>query len=498
MWLSFIEWVFIKNNEITVKQKHILRARYPSEGERISSTELSVKSFKDMEGFSKATIDREVEKVHKCWGVRDDIAGAYNEPLQNWLQQKFVEYKKTLISSDSSPEYIAICELQSRSLPLQQLVEPEQLLDVPMSEEQDELSGEFQQEVAARQKIVNPITVMKLEQPGGLVSLDSPFYMACNKEFQMSLETIATLDAKGLVRIKSPRQMGKTSLLERILNDCNCKKWRTVKINLQTADSQSLQSTAQFLKWFFQQIISQLKLPIKLSQVWDDSVMTNVNCSEFFEDYLLKSTELPLVLAIDSLDIIFDYRDIANDFLGYLRTWIDDDRRYWPSLRIAIVHTWHYETEKLNRSPLNIGKEIKLPDLTVPQIQNLLHLHALDWNDRNILDLTNLVGGHPYLIRLALYHIANGDTTLSSLLTDAHTGNSIYIKYLQRQEKYITSDRKLIDLMAKVVNRDCPLEIRSIDSGSLVKLQELGLVENRCNAIQPKNQLLKLYFMDRL
>jgi hypothetical protein len=147
---------------------------------------------------------------------------------------------------------------------------------------------------------------------------------------------------------------------------------------------------------------------------------------------------------------------------------------------------------------LNIGKEIKLPDLTVPQIQNLLHLHALDWNDRNILDLTNLVGGHPYLIRLALYHIANGDTTLSSLLTDAHTGNSIYIKYLQRQEKYITSDRKLIDLMAKVVNRDCPLEIRSIDSGSLVKLQELGLVENRCNAIQPKNQLLKLYFMDRL
>jgi AAA-like domain len=201
MWLLFLEWVFTNNKEITVRQKNILKKRYPEEGERISSAELVTKSFKDMSGFSKATIDREIEKVRDCWGVKDDTAGVYGEALQNWLQIKFIEYKKSLIfctvPNDSTAEYLELCGVQ--------------LLDVPMSENRDELSGEFQQEVAARLKIENPITAIKLEQPGGLVSLDSPFYMAYDKEFQISLETIATPNANGLVRIKSPRQMGKTS-----------------------------------------------------------------------------------------------------------------------------------------------------------------------------------------------------------------------------------------------------------------------------------------------
>jgi hypothetical protein len=321
--------------------------------------------------------------------------------------------------------------------------------------------------------------------------------MSCDREFKESIGTIAQ---KGFVRIKSPRQMGKTSLLERILADSRQKGLRTVKVDLRAVDEKSLENLNCFLKWFCQQLVSKLKLSIRVSEEWNDDDAANLNCSDFFVNHLLDTDYPPLLLSIDNLDIIFDYPNIADEFLGLLRTWLEDQSQSWRNLRMIIVHTWHYKTKNINRSPLNMGNEIKLPSLTFSQIQTLVNLHELDWNEQDISTLTNLVGYHPYLIRLGLYAVAQDNIDLSTLLANVLTNENVYSKYLERHYDYLTSDRALAALMAQVVKSDLPLEVRLIetDSSNSTKLQELGLVEYSNNTLVPKNQLFKLYFADRL
>jgi AAA-like domain len=346
----------------------------------------------------------------------------------------------------------------------------------------------------------NKITTeeMGLEFPEGVMPLNSRFYMSCDRELKESIGAIS--QSKGFVRIKSPRQMGKTSLLERILADSRQKGLRTAKVDLRAIDEKSLENLNCFLKWFCQQLASKLKLSIRVSEEWDDDDAANNNCSDFFVNYLLDIDYPPLLLSIDNLDIIFDYPNIADEFLGLLRTWLEDQNQSWGNMRMIIVHTWHYKTKKVNRSPLNIGKEIKLPSLTFSEIQKLVDLHELNWNEQDINTLTNLVGYHPYLIRLALYAVAQDNIDLPILLANVLTNEGIYSKYLERHYDYLTSDRALADLMAQVVKSDLPLEVKSIeiDSSSSTKLQELGLVEYSNSMLVPKNQLFKLYFADRL
>ncbi len=79
----------------------------------------------------------------------------------------------------------------------------------------------------------------------------------------------------------------------------------------------------------------------------------------------------------------------------------------WQKLRLVLV----YSTEvlvprKLTQSPFNIGLPINLPPFTKEQVLDLALRHGLDWtNGKNVESLMAVVGGYPYLLRLALYHL---------------------------------------------------------------------------------------------
>jgi hypothetical protein len=340
--------------------------------------------------------------------------------------------------------------------------------------------------------------VVEVESPEGVMQLDSRFYMSCDQEFKKSIATIAKF--KGFVRIKSPRQMGKTSLLERILADSRQKGLRAIKVDLRPVDENSLQNLSYFLKWFCQQVASELELSIRVSEEWDDDEAANLNCGNFFENHLLDIDSPPLLLGIDNLDVIFNHPHIADAFLGLLRTWLEDQSQIWNNLRMIIVHAWHYKTTNVNRSPLNIGEEIKLPNLTLAQIKSLVVLHGLNWNEKDITALADFVGYHPYLIRLSMYRAFRDNVSISNLLTNAQASESIYHKYLERHFDYINSDQALLDLMVQVVKSAQGLEVISseIDSSSSTKLQELGLIECINNKLVPKSRLFKLYFTHKL
>lgn len=109
-----------------------------------------------------------------------------------------------------------------------------------------------------------------LEFPSGPVPLNSLFYI---KRPPIEERAYAQIDKPGsLIRIKAPRQMGKTSLMHRILAHAKQTGMRTVLLSLQQADSSIFTSLDKFLRWLCANVSRQLNLESKLDDYWDEDI----------------------------------------------------------------------------------------------------------------------------------------------------------------------------------------------------------------------------------
>ncbi|EDN69983.1 conserved hypothetical protein [Beggiatoa sp. PS] len=128
-------------------------------------------------------------------------------------------------------------------------------------------------------------------EPSGTMPLNSPFYVERPPIESDCYENIAHPNA--LIRIKAPRQMGKSSLLVRILAHAEQQEYRTVNLSFQEADSDIFSSLDRFLYWFCGSVTEQLNLPDKLSENWQGVLGSKSKCSNYFENsYCLKSPSL--------------------------------------------------------------------------------------------------------------------------------------------------------------------------------------------------------------
>jgi len=331
--------------------------------------------------------------------------------------------------------------------------------------------------------------------PEGSVPLNSFFYVerppiepSCYQEI---------LKPGCLIRIKAPRQMGKTSLTNRIL-DLGVKhtKGHAVQLNLLEADQETLTSLDKFLYWFCGNIGEQLNLEEELDKRWKGFRSSNQNCTKYFEQYLLPQIDSPLFLALDEVDRIFSYPDIAPDFFGMLRVWHEKAKNeaVWKQLRLVVA----YSTEvfiplNINQSPFNVGMPVELPEFTAEQVKNLAHRHRLDWEDNQVSDLMAMIGGHPYLIRLAMYYLTMNEITLEEMLAKATTNEGIYSSHLLRLLGSLEKDRELADAMKKVIasNANTGVELEPIQT---YKLYSMGLVQQEGNKVKSRCNLYSQFF----
>jgi hypothetical protein len=84
-------------------------------------------------------------------------------------------------------------------------------------------------------------SAFSLEEPDGQVPLNSAFYVERPPIETDCYEAIFRTDA--LIRVKAPRQMGKSSLMKRILHHAEQQGYQTVCINFQQADAEFLNSS---------------------------------------------------------------------------------------------------------------------------------------------------------------------------------------------------------------------------------------------------------------
>ncbi|AFY48829.1 hypothetical protein Nos7524_3022 [Nostoc sp. PCC 7524] len=353
--------------------------------------------------------------------------------------------------------------------------------------------------------ILPPIN--RLELPHDPVPLNSPLYIE-----RYSLESLHyTIESfcyetitqpAALIRIKAPRQMGKTSLLDRILAQARNYGYRTVRLNLQDVDEVNFSNLDRFLRWFCAYISLELNIGDRINDFWKQPIGSKISCKTYLQDYVFPQIDTPLVLACDEVDRVFRYPEVSQGFFGLLRTCHEEanNRNIWKQLRLMVVHsTENYGPLDINHSPFNIGEAIELTEFTPTQVKDLAQRHQLDGDDDLVQQLMAMVGGHPYLVRLALYHLAQSSPgkwgSLQQLLQDAPSDAGIYSQHLRRHLGILRENEKLAAAFKQVIST---IDAAPLDSILGYQLYSMGLIKWQSNQVIPRCKLYRQYFQERL
>jgi AAA-like domain/CHAT domain len=335
-----------------------------------------------------------------------------------------------------------------------------------------------------------------LEEPSGQVPLDSRFYVERSPFMEQCCAAILTRGA--LIRIKAPRQMGKSSLMIRVLDYARQEGYRSTWLSLQRAGHDAFENLDVFLRWLCSSISLNLRVPNRVDEFWlaQATLGSNDKCTYYFEEHLLEDLNLPLALCLDEVDELFQHEAIALDFFGLVRSWHEESKinPLWQNLRLIITHSKEVNIPlKSKQSPFNVGFPIELPPFNRGQFDDLTQRHCLHFPQSEMDALMGLTGGQPYLLRLALYYLARSEITLARLLEVAPTQECFYGDHLRHHLSTLQKNPKLLEAMLQVVNSVVP---NRVDAAH--KLVSMGLAKFVGNDVVPLCDLYQRYFMDML
>lgn len=333
----------------------------------------------------------------------------------------------------------------------------------------------------------------QLPFPEGLVKHDSSFYIKREGVEDICYQTL--IQPGSLIRIKAPNLFGKTSLINRTIAELQSLTQKTAYVTLASVEQGIISNLDKFLRWLCFQITLNINVENKLNDYWNTDILgSNDNCTLYIEKYILSNLDTPLVLAIDDVDRVFSYPHVIEDFLGMLRFWHEKGKVYpiWQKLSLIISHSTEvYIPLDFNQSPFNAGVPIELLEFNSQQVQHLVNLHQLNWETSQITQLMKMIGGHPYLVRLALYALSQENLSYHQLLKEASTEAGIYSHHLRRYLTILQENNRLQEAFKKVVTSDNPVELAPMH---IYQLHSMGLIHRHENQVIPRCQLYREYF----
>jgi transcriptional regulator with XRE-family HTH domain len=332
--------------------------------------------------------------------------------------------------------------------------------------------------------------------PSGPVPLNSPFYIS-----RPPLESLAfsELSHPGcVIRIKAPTGFGKSSLLLRILHQSEKRGFATAEIDLRQADLTTLAEARLCLQWLCVILSLKLNLEPRLEDYWSELVGDSLSATLYLREYLLPQVDRPLVLAMNELNRIFEHSASARTLLPLLRSWHEEAKHdnTWEKLRLVVIYSTDvYLPLDINQSPFNVGLPLTLSAFTPEQVQTLATLHGLAWDDDNTERLVVLLGGHPALVRIALYHLSQGELSLEELLASASTCQGIYKTYLQQLLDSLQTRPHLLECLKPLVMADRAIALEPMMA---YQLEGLGLIKSTPTGWQISCELYRAYLQQYL
>ena len=335
----------------------------------------------------------------------------------------------------------------------------------------------------------------ELELPLDSVPLGSPFYIERKPHEARCYQEIAHTGS--FIRIKAPRQMGKSSLMHRIINYAQQQGFETALIHLQQAESSILDDLERFLQWFCSNLARQVGLKPKLDEYWDEFLGAKMSCTYYLQEYILSNCDAPLVIALEEVNEVIEHPATAQEFLTLIRFWHEKTKtdRAFSQLRLIMVHSTEiYIPLDINQSPLNVGLRIELQPFDNEQVADLVTRHGLELTKEELQQLMAITGGYPYLTRRALYHLARKDLSFDEFLETAATDGGIYSDRLHSHLRALEENPELTEQFKKVLEAPEAIQIEQIAG---FKLHSMGLVNLEGNLVTVSCDLYQRYFSDR-
>ncbi|MGD0840857.1 MAG: AAA-like domain-containing protein [Candidatus Acidiferrales bacterium] len=253
-----------------------------------------------------------------------------------------------------------------------------------------------------------PAPVLKEPEPaGGAVPLDSEYYIErpTDAEFRKAVDRRTCV-----ILVKGARQMGKTSLLARGLQQARAAGATVVTTDFQTLNNDDLSSIDKFYRALMKQMIKRLGLKTTLDEAWRAGDSANDNFAAFMES-VLEGVPQALVWGMDEVDRLFT-SDFASEVFGLFRSWHNDRMLNpdgpWTKLSMVIVYATeaYLFIKDINQSPFNVGTKIELRDFGIEEVAELNRRYGLPLKSpADIQRFFALVGGSPYLVRRGLQEL---------------------------------------------------------------------------------------------
>jgi serine/threonine protein kinase len=359
--------------------------------------------------------------------------------------------------------------------------------DSPADDER--LVSELAHALETTQPIPAPDVRPRIEAAGGAVDLASKFYVIrpTDEAFRQ-----AVTRWESIVLVKGARQMGKTSLLARGLDQARQAGARVALSDFQKLSLQNLESAESFYLALAGLLADQFDLDVMPSAVWNRQRSPNINFERFLRHEVLARIDGHLVWGLDEVDRLFAC-SFGSEVFGLFRSWHNgralDPSGPWSRLTLAIAYATeaHLFITDVNQSPFNVGTRVDLEDFTFNQVLDLNERHGSPLRNHSELErFHQLLGGQPYLVRRALNELALGNVAFETLVADADRDEGLFGDHLRRMLVMLAKDTKLSEVVRGTLQgRPCP------DPGSFYRLRSGGLM--RGDSLQEARPRCEIY-----
>ncbi|MEQ1908770.1 MAG: AAA-like domain-containing protein [Vicinamibacterales bacterium] len=350
---------------------------------------------------------------------------------------------------------------------------------------------------AAGQKIDCPLPsfdvswLKELNAQGGPVRLDSPFYVLRDQD-TLCQQRIG--EQGRTVLIRGSRQMGKTSLLARLYQHANDQEIRASYIDFRSYGQDQVKDLESLLHGVAYQLYDDLS-PNNPPEdpVWSTKRSAAQNLTRYLQREIIGARAEPVVLFMEVDRLLrSDYR---TEFFALVRSWHDkralDQKFSWLNLVLSYSTEASTFITAQHQSPFNVGEVVELEDFTLPQLQKLNAKHGSPLKQQaDVAAVMDLLAGHPFLTRQALYLLSAGQTDIADLLARAANDDGPFNGHLQSYLLSFYENKDFREPMKSVLDKGvCP------DDLSFYNLRSFGLVRgpSRLNA-RPRCGLYRQYF----
>jgi hypothetical protein len=226
----------------------------------------------------------------------------------------------------------------------------------------------------------------------------------------------------------------------------------------------SFQTSDRLLLELARMITEELELDVDPDQFWESSskrrgprqVLTT-----FMEERVLAESASAVQLLFDEVDKAFGFPESREELFSMIRSWHERRQRAgakspWKKLRLVIAHAtdptlW---ISDIKQSPFNVGLRMTLQDFDEQQIADLNQKHGRPLpGPEEVKRLMNLVGGHPHLVRIALYILVTEKWDLSKLEDSASDPEGPFSHHLNYYHHVLSGSPELMQELRQVLDK---------------------------------------------